>query len=90
MIAAPDTLYALTCPLMTEDERPVRLVPVFAEAYVSVADAGGDDAYEHLVILWAFHLEELYLQWAAPLAQNGRLNLEHLHIGVASQCPVPP
>jgi len=76
MIAAPDTLHTLTnlhhhtCPFMTEDERPVRLVPVFAEAYVGVADAGGDDAYEHLVILWAFHLEGLYLQWAAPLAQK--------------------
>ena len=55
-----------------------------------MADAGGDDADEHLVIPRTFHLEGLYLQGAAPLAQNGSLDIVHLNIGIARQCPVPP
>ena len=86
MIATLDTLHATSDPLhhartlVTEHRRIIGFVPVIQEVYISMADARGNDAHQNFVISWTFHLNGFDLQGAALLAQNGRLNLVHLHV----------
>ncbi len=95
MIAALDTLHALADllhharALMTQHHRVGCPVPVVAEVYIGMADARGDDAHQDFVVSRTFQLEGFDLQGAALLAQNCRLNLVHLYIGMASHCSAP-
>jgi hypothetical protein len=47
-----------------------------------MADAGGNKAYQDFVIPRPFQLKGFDLQGAAFSAQNGRLNLANLNIGI--------
>jgi len=88
MIAVLDTLHALAPPLdhartlMTQHHGIVGLHPAVAKVYIGMADARGDEAHQDFVLPRAFQLEGFDLQGAPFLAQDGRLNLVHFHVGM--------
>ena len=74
---------------MTQYHRGVGRIPVFADVYIGATDARSDDAHQNFVVSRTLHLKGFDVQGAAFLAENGRLNLVHLHVGMVSQCSIP-
>jgi len=62
--------------LVSEYGRLIRGVPTLMHAYVSVADAHGNDTYENLVVTWALELQALYLERPGGITRDRSLNLQ--------------
>ena len=89
MVSAFDTLHVLARSLhharalMAQDNGPISLRPAVAEVNIGMADARGDEAHQDFIIPRAFQLEGFDPQGASSLAQDGRFNLAHSHVGIA-------
>ena len=94
MVAGPDTCYVLAGLL----HQPRALMPstaspgpVVAKSYVRVANAGGDDTHERLVVPRAFHLQPWDSAGARPCCSGqppGFCVLPCQNSGPISDCPI--
>jgi hypothetical protein len=60
---------------MAQDQGFIGLAPGLAKVYVGMTDARSGDAHQDFIVPRTFHLEGFNLQGAAPLAQDGSLDL---------------
>jgi hypothetical protein len=75
--------------LMTKHKGSVRLIPIIAEIYIRMANAGSNYAHQNFIVTATFDLKRFELQRATSIAQHGCLNLLHRHFGAVSQCSTP-